>query len=107
MAQSYNEIQKQIKKLQAEADCLRQKEVASALAKVKAIVQEFGLTPADVFGVTNPSKARKVVKARAKSAPAAKYRDAAGNTWVGRGPRPAWFKAALASGMTEEQLLAK
>jgi DNA-binding protein H-NS len=33
-----------------------------------------------------------------------KYRDAAGNAWTGRGTRPKWFLAALASGKTAEQL---
>jgi DNA-binding protein H-NS len=28
----------------------------------------------------------------------AKFRDGAGNTWVGRGPRPQWLRDALAGG---------
>lgn len=35
-----------------------------------------------------------------------KYRDEAGNAWTGRGKRPQWYLAALASGKTAEQLLA-
>ena len=38
-----------------------------------------------------------------KTAPSAvKYRDDAGNTWVGRGKRPDWFKAGLAAGKRPE-----
>ena len=37
-------------------------------------------------------------KPAAKGAAAAKYRDEAGNTWGGRGPRPAWLRTALAAG---------
>lgn len=33
-----------------------------------------------------------------------KYRDDAGHTWSGRGPRPRWLKAALDAGKTLEQL---
>ena len=45
----------------------------------------------------SPAKGRKI---------AAKYRDAQGNTWAGRGLQPRWFKAALAEGKTPESLLA-
>ncbi|MCR5868145.1 H-NS family nucleoid-associated regulatory protein [Aquincola sp. J276] len=34
-----------------------------------------------------------------------KYRDASGNTWSGRGLRPNWLKAALASGSSLESFL--
>lgn len=34
------------------------------------------------------------------------YRDQAGNTWTGMGPRPRWMKEALAAGQTLEQLSA-
>jgi DNA-binding protein H-NS len=32
------------------------------------------------------------------------YRDEAGHSWTGRGPRPRWLKDALASGRTIEEL---
>nr|MBA3478279.1 H-NS histone family protein [Lautropia sp.] len=35
-----------------------------------------------------------------------KYRDEAGNTWSGLGKRPNWFKSALASGKSAEDLAA-
>ena len=34
----------------------------------------------------------------------AKYRDADGHAWSGRGPKPGWVKAALAAGRTLEEL---
>ncbi|MBT2305347.1 H-NS histone family protein [Variovorax paradoxus] len=34
------------------------------------------------------------------------YRDQAGHTWTGMGPRPRWLKEALAAGQTLEQLAA-
>ncbi len=32
------------------------------------------------------------------------YKDGAGNTWSGMGPRPRWLKEAVASGRSEESL---
>lgn len=39
--------------------------------------------------------------------PAVRYRDAAGNTWTGRGKRPGWLSAALASGKTLDAFLTR
>jgi DNA-binding protein H-NS len=39
--------------------------------------------------------------AAAQKAP--RFRDAQGNVWVGRGPRPKWLREALASGKTLEE----
>ncbi|VTU28342.1 DNA binding protein, nucleoid-associated [Variovorax sp. SRS16] len=33
------------------------------------------------------------------------YRDGAGNSWSGRGPRPRWLKDAIAGGKTLEELM--
>jgi DNA-binding protein H-NS len=45
-------------------------------------------------------------KRSARSTAAAKYRNPANpsQTWNGRGPKPKWFKAAIESGKTPEQL---
>ena len=55
---------------------------------------------------------KRASKRRKKAAPktsarTVKFKDDQGNTWGGIGKRPAWFKAALASGKTPEELLAK
>lgn len=54
------------------------------------------------------STAKPSAKADAKVKPSAlaKYRDAAGNSWGGRGPKPGWVKAALAAGKNLEELSA-
>ena len=49
-------------------------------------------------------EAKSTAKAKAKPASVAKYRDAAGNSWGGRGPKPGWMKAALAAGKKLEEL---
>lgn len=67
-------------------------ERAGAVAKVRALMAEHGLTLADLS-----SKATTPKRSGAKVAP--KYRDAAtGDTWSGRGLQPRWLKQALASG---------
>ncbi len=76
------------------ADAQRQ-ERAGAIAQIKALMAEHGLTAADLSGrggkAGGSSGGGKKV--------AAKYRNkASGETWSGRGLQPRWLKAALASG---------
>jgi DNA-binding protein H-NS len=79
-------LDKQIAEAQHEAR-------SGAIAQVKALMAEHGLTAADLnsrAGSTRKSSGNKV---------AAKYRnEATGETWSGRGLQPRWLKAALASG---------
>lgn len=73
----------------------QREERASAIAKVRALMSEYGLTLADLG-----SRAAAAPRASGggKSVPP-KYRNAAtGETWSGRGLQPKWLKAALASG---------
>jgi DNA-binding protein H-NS len=63
-----------------------------AIAQVKALMAEHGLTAADL-------SARASKKVRAVAKVAAKYRNRdTGDTWSGRGLQPRWLKAALAAG---------
>lgn len=68
---------------------LRHTELAAAIAQVKALVQEHGLTVEDVFGgVARRAKTSEKVTNKV----AAKYRDpVTGNTWSGRGLAPKWL----------------
>lgn len=84
------EIEKRIADVQRE-------ERANAVAKVKAMMAEFGLTAADIAGKAPAGRASTAGKSTGKVAP--KYRNAAtGETWTGRGLQPKWLKAALAAG---------
>lgn len=70
-------------------------ERADAVTKVRALMAEHGLTLADLSARAPARKA----KGKATGKVAAKYRNAAtGESWSGRGLRPNWLKAALASG---------
>ena len=68
---------------------------SEAIAKVKALMAEHGLTTADLGGTRKPASK---TKAPAKKV-AAKYHSAStGESWSGRGLQPRWLKAALAAG---------
>lgn len=80
--------------LDREIEQTKREERAEAIAKVRSLMAEYGLTLADL-GAGKPAK--KPGSAIGKVA--AKYRDeATGNTWSGRGLQPNWLKAALAAG---------
>lgn len=69
----------------------KDRERADAVAKVKSLMSDYGLTVADLSS--------RVPKAAKTSKVAAKYRNQATNeTWSGRGLQPKWLKAAIASG---------
>ncbi|MGE8400083.1 MAG: H-NS family nucleoid-associated regulatory protein [Delftia tsuruhatensis] len=77
-------LEAQIAQAEAEAK-------AKAVSEARALIQEHGLTAADVFP---PSKTK-------GSVGAPKYRDAAtGATWTGRGKPPNWI-----NGKDREQFL--
>jgi len=111
MTQTYTQIQKQIATLAREAEKLKRKEVDGVVAKIKQAIATYGLTAADL-GLGS----KRVQKARAAKSPkksgngkysrSVKYRDSAGNTWVGRGPRPQWLRDALAAGKQLEDFAA-
>jgi DNA-binding protein H-NS len=84
------DIEKQI------ADAQRE-ERATAIAKVRALMAEHGLTAADLTAKAAAPRAAGAPKAAGKVAP--KFRNAAtGETWTGRGLQPKWLKAAIAGG---------
>lgn len=115
------ELVKQSEALRQQAESLKAKEKPQVVASIKEAIAHYGLTAADL-GLGDAAKpAKKAGKKTAAKKTAAKteakkaapkkrtskqYRDAAGNTWSGFGPRPQWLKDALAAGATEESLLA-
>lgn len=68
---------------------------ASAIAQVKSLMAEHGLSLSDIGGKSSAASAGP----RKGSKVPAKYRDpATGTSWSGRGLQPKWLKAALAAG---------
>jgi DNA-binding protein H-NS len=80
--------------LERQIEETRRQDRSDAIAKVRALMDEYGLSVSDlstrVAGKPRAGKGNKV---------AAKYRNAAtGESWSGRGLQPKWLKAAVASG---------
>lgn len=81
---SYQDILSQIEDLKRKAEDVRKQEMAGAVAEIKRMMAQFGITVEDLGGA-------RASKSRGRAGGAAKYRDpASGKTWSGRGRRPAW-----------------
>lgn len=110
MAKTYSQMMEEIEALKREAETLRRQEIDGVIARIKEAVAFYGLTAQDLgFGrgaagrAAHAGSPRKSVARRgSKSTSAPKYRDDQGNVWSGRGPRPRWFKEALAAGRRPE-----
>lgn len=84
---SYKELLKERELLETRIQEARRQELAGAIAQVRALVDEFGLTSQDIFSAPKARNAN----VGAKVAP--KYRDpATGQTWTGRGKAPKWIQ---------------
>lgn len=89
MSLSYKELLQKREALEREIVEARQNEISSAVAKVRELVAEYGLTSQDVF----PGRGAKTSVTKSVSKVAAKYRDpATGQTWTGRGKAPKWIE---------------
>jgi len=83
--QSYKELLAQRESLDAQIESMRKTEMGDAIAKVRALISEFGLTEGDIFG-------RTAKKVRESKPVAPKYRNPeTGVTWTGRGKPPVWI----------------
>jgi DNA-binding protein H-NS len=102
------QLENQIQKLQHRADQLRERQCAEVVASIHALMQEHGLTVADLSdnhvgnaGVKRrgrPAGSKNAVNGSAKAAKSKlppKYRDpVSGLTWSGHARPPAWIKEA-------------
>jgi DNA-binding protein H-NS len=113
---TYEAVQKQIAKLQAQAKSLEAAKDARklrAVDRVRALMKKLGVELSDL-GAAPRAKARgPVPKGRKPAAGKArksggivppKYRDPeSGATWTGRGRTPVWMAKKLAEGRTREE----
>ena len=84
---SYKELLKQREALEQQINEARRQELAGAIAQVRALVAEYGLSQDDLF----PAARARSASSGTKVAP--KYRDpATGQTWTGRGKAPKWIQ---------------
>ena len=84
------EREKRIAEMQRDARAMN-------IAKVRAVMAEFGVTAADIKGKSTAGRASGADKPKRQVA--IKYHNkATGDSWAGRGKQPRWLTAALASG---------
>ncbi len=82
---TYKELQEQIQQLEQDAKVIRLKEIKDAVADIKNLMDQYGLSLEDI----RMSSAGKKSKASQSNI---QFRDKSGNTWSGRGRMPAWIK---------------
>jgi DNA-binding protein H-NS len=112
---TYRIVKAQIAKLEKQAADLLKKESTDVIAKVKALIAEYGLSAADL-GLTGEvakvGKAGKVGKGTGKKSAAAKpagvplYADPiTAKTWTGKGKQPNWIVEGLKKGKSKADFL--
>lgn len=80
--------------LEKEIESTKKHHRAEAIAKVRSLMSEYGLSVADLS-----AKATSKAAGGTTGKVAVKFRNSAtGDTWSGRGLQPKWLKAALAAG---------
>ena len=109
------DIQSQIEKLQKQAQQIKTKEFAKTVQDIKEKMRAFGITVRDLQSAKSTRRSKPLdatVKkprgAASKSAGtkvAAKYRNADGQSWTGRGLMPRWLKTLVAEGRVKEEFL--
>ena len=108
MTRTYTQLMRQIDALSREAERLKKSEVKEVVARIKEAIATYGLTAADLGPAggkrgPKPGSKRAGKKKAVKAGKAVvRFRDNAGSTWVGRGPRPLWLRDALVSGKSLE-----
>lgn len=113
MAKTYEQLQRQIATLQAEAEKLRRKELDEVIGRIREAITFYGITADDLGLAAKPAArakpgprakpGRKAGKAAKATKAAVLYRNEQGQTWGGRGKRPQWLRDALAGGRTLEE----
>ncbi|RQR21653.1 H-NS family nucleoid-associated regulatory protein [Burkholderia sp. Bp9142] len=84
---TYQELKAKAEALLVQAEEARQAELETVLEEVRARIQEYGLTPEQVFG------RKRTRSANGSQSATPKYQDPkTGKTWSGRGREPSWIK---------------
>ena len=102
---------KEVEKLRSDIinaiEKVTERERKAALVAAEKAAKAHGFTLAEVTEDAKPSQPRRKASKKPKAAPVPKYANPENKsqTWSGKGRQPAWYKAALASGMDADQLL--
>jgi len=108
----YNQIVKEIAKLEKQAEKARRDEIKSVVQQIKKLMSQHGITVADLAGGAGRKAsagkvaATKKTRASAGKKVAPKYRSKtdASQTWTGRGRQPRWVVDWIASGKRLDDL---
>jgi DNA-binding protein H-NS len=89
-------LRKQISALEAQVERITKSEMSAAVAKVKSLMADFGVTIEHLTGAVLAKESKPSAAAnKTKSASVAKYADPkTGKTWSGFGRAPAWIAGA-------------
>ncbi|MDB5859434.1 MAG: stpA [Ramlibacter sp.] len=102
---TYLELKEQAERLLAQAEEMREQEIAQAIADIKEKMRLYGLTAEDL-GLGRAGGGR-APRGKAAAAPI-KYRGPNGETWSGgRGRKPQWVTQALQQGRKLEEFAVK
>ncbi|MDD3652140.1 H-NS histone family protein [Immundisolibacter sp.] len=95
---SLDELQHLIAEAESTLEKRQREQRAEVIAQMRKLAASVGID----FEIIAPESRKRATRTTA----AAKYRNPANpaQTWNGRGPKPKWFKEALAAGKTPEQL---
>ena len=100
---TYSQLTKELEALRIAAEKQLTIEKQAAVERLNKVIAEYGLTANDLKFAVGAADKKSSTKKQAVSGKAdVKFADATGNVWSGRGPRPAWLRAALASGQSLE-----
>ncbi|MFZ7320569.1 H-NS family nucleoid-associated regulatory protein [Comamonas jiangduensis] len=99
--QKYKELLAQASELEKQAKDLLSQERSAQIAQIRQTMADFNITIEDLQGA---SKSRKKAEGGDRAKVPAKYRNAQGETWTGRGRQPRWVADHVAAGGKVEDL---
>lgn len=100
----YKEYMQQAAESQRETEDWRQRELAAVITQIKGLIAQHQLSAGDLGFHSRAGTAVKMRDGRGRFAP--RYLDpVSGSTWNGRGRKPRWLDAAIASGHSAQYYL--
>ena len=110
-------IQKEISRLQKQAQALQSKQRSPVIASIVRSMREYDITPEEIAAAYNKKKTSRssttgrparAAGTEAKRTVPPKYKHPhTGATWTGRGKAPRWISEAESAGKSRDQFLIK
>lgn len=102
-------IQKEIARLQKQAETLQAKQRTPVIASIVRSMREFDISPDEIAAAYNKKgaarSAARSVSAPKRSVPPKYKNPETGATWTGRGKAPRWISDAETQGKSRDQFL--